>query len=29
MNKLNDIHENCLRFAANDYDPNFNELLNY
>ena len=27
MNKLNDIHEKCLRLAANDYDPNFNEQL--
>ena len=27
MNKLNNIHEKCLRFVTNDYDSNFNELL--
>ena len=27
MNKLNKIHENCLCFVTNDYEPNFNELL--
>ena len=27
MNKLNNIHEKCLRLIANDYDTNFNELV--
>ena len=27
MNKLNNIYEKCLRLATNDYDSNFNELL--
>ena len=27
MNKLNNIHEKCLRLVINDYDSNFNELL--
>ena len=27
MNKLNNIHENCVCLATNDYDSNFNELL--
>ena len=27
MNKLNNIHEKCLRLVTNDYDSNFNELL--
>ena len=27
MNKLNKIHEKCLRLVINDYDSNFNELL--
>ena len=27
MNKLNNIHENCLSLVTNDYDSNFNELL--
>ena len=27
MNKLNNIHKLCLRFIANDYELNFNELL--
>ena len=27
INKLNDIHENCLCFVTNDYDSSFNELL--
>ena len=25
MNKLNNIHENCLRLVKNDYNSNFNE----
>ena len=27
MNKLNNIHEKCLCLVTNDYDWNFNELL--
>ena len=27
MNKLSNIHEKCLRFIVNNYDSNFNELL--
>ena len=27
MNKLNNIHGKCLRLVTNDYDSNFNELL--
>ena len=27
MNKLNNIHEKCLRLVTNDYDSNLNELL--
>ena len=27
MNKLNNIHEKCLRLVTNDYDSNFSELL--
>ena len=27
MNKLNNIHEKCLQLVTNDYDSNFNELL--
>ena len=27
INKLNNIHENCLCLVTNDYDSNFNELL--
>ena len=27
MNKLNAIHENCFFLVTNDYDSNFNELL--
>ena len=27
MNKLNNIHENCLCLVTNDYDSNFNKLL--
>ena len=26
-NKLNNIHEKCLRFITNDFDSNFNKLL--
>ena len=27
MNKLNNIHQKCLHLSTNDYDSNFNELL--
>ena len=27
MDKLNNIHENCLHLVTNNYDSNFNELL--
>ena len=27
MNKLNNIHKNCLRLVTSGYDSNFNELL--
>ena len=27
INKLDNIHENCLSLVTNDYDSNFNELL--
>ena len=27
VNKLNNIYEKCLRLITNDYDSNFNELL--